>query len=141
MYTFQEYKSQYIRTFQWIHKVSIGWMMVLLSCSLLRLNIYALVDLQVHRYVISYWTIQTSCRIHCVYILGKYIFQYQWNVWWSQNINIGGMMVLSVSHSSSLSSWALVGFQMYRNCSSYLSIQNSWINHCLAILIIYNLIS
>ena len=44
-------------------------------------------------------------------------------VWWIQKVNIGWMMVLFISHSSSLSSYALVGILMNRNVSSYWSIQ------------------
>ena len=40
----------------------------------------------------------------------------------SQNVNISWMMVISISHSSCLSTYALMGLQMYRNLCSFWTI-------------------
>ena len=67
----------------------------------------------------------------------EYICQSHSNVWWIQKVNIGLMMVPSVSHSSGPNTYVLVGMQIYRNGSSYWTIQNSCIIRCADVVRIY----
>ena len=70
--------------------------------------------------------------------VSDYTFLSHRNIWWSHKVYIGWMMVLSIYHYSWLNTYALVGPQMYRNGSSYWSIHNFCINHCLSVLRIYS---